>query len=51
MPHNNMLMKNIEIEQAQYQARARTDRQARRAERQAGRGSATPAIIGWLLRR
>jgi hypothetical protein len=51
MPHTNIVMRNIEIEQAQYQARARTDRRARRAERQSGRGSATPAIIGWLLRR
>jgi hypothetical protein len=51
MQHNPLMIRNIEIDQAQYQARARSERQSRGSERSAGRGSATHAIIGRLLRR
>jgi hypothetical protein len=47
MQHNSMLMANVEIEQAQRQARARAERRAsERSHRSAGFG-----LLAWLRRR
>jgi len=48
MQHNAMLMANVEIDQAQRQARARTERRTSRAR--SGRG-AVAALVGRLRRR
>jgi hypothetical protein len=49
MQHNNMLLSNIRIEQAELQAQARAERRAQEAQREAGR---TPrGFLGRLLRR
>ena len=49
MQHNNMLLSNIRIEQAELQAQARAERKAQRAQQEAGRPRR--GLLGRLRRR